>query len=211
MDYFEINRISNSDLSRFKAEVILGDTYTRPERASNFGKAFHAQLLEPHLPAETYAGVNYTLISRLVDKVQQDDFCRRYLAAGEKEALVLFTDPTTQAKCKAKLDVQLTHTRSHTVTILDFKTTNARDYAAFVHSITGYDYDRQAAFYMDSIGAERFILIGVQKVKPYDLFYFEANQAFGFVEYGRKKYRALLKKYVAHYNLSANNYYKHSA
>lgn len=136
---------------------------------------------------------------------------QKYLLNGEKEELVLFNDPTTQAKCKAKLDVKFEDTQSQSKTILDFKTTYARDYTDFVSSLTGYDYDRQAAFYMDSIHAQRFIFIGVQKVKPYDLFYFEANKAFGFIEYGRKKYKALLKKYVAHYNLSANNYYKHSA
>lgn len=211
MDYFEINRISNSDLSRFKSEVILGETYRRPEKATNFGKVFHALLLEPHLPIETYAGVNHTLINRLIEKVKQDTFCRRYLTNGAKEELVLFTDPTTQAKCKAKLDVKFEDAQSHSKTILDFKTTYARDYAVFISSLTGYDYDRQAAFYLDSIDAQRFIFIGVQKVKPYDLFYFEANKAFGFVEYGRKKYKALLKNYVAYYNLSANNYYKHSA
>lgn len=211
MDYFEINRISNSDLSRFKWEIILGQPYKRPEKATHFGNAFHALLLEPHLPIETYAGLNYTLINRLVDKVKQDTFCKKYLANGEKEELVLFTDPTTQAKCKAKLDVQFEDLQSQSKTILDFKTTSARNDAEFISSLTAYDYDRQAAFYVDSIGAQRFIFIGVQKVKPYDLFYFEANKAFGFIEYGRKKYKALLKKYVAHYNLSANNYYKHSA
>ena len=211
MDYFEINRISNSDLSRFKSEVILGETYKRPEKATSFGKVFHALLLEPHLPLASYPGINYHLINRLVDKVKNDTFCKGYLKNGEKEELILFTDPTTQAKCKAKLDVKFDNKRTNHITILDFKTTYTRNYAEFIGSLTAYDYDRQAAFYTDSIQAQRFILIGVQKVKPYDLFYFEANKAFGFIEYGRKKYKAILKKYVAHYNLSANNYYKHSA
>jgi hypothetical protein len=211
MDYFEINRISNSDLSRFKSEIILGETYQRPEKATNFGKVFHGLLLEPHLPIETYPGIDYRLIDRLINKVKEDMFCSGYLTNGLKEELVLFTDSTTQAKCKAKLDIKFRNTRSNTITILDFKTTYARNYAQFVGSLTSYDYDRQAAFYMDSVHAQRFILIGVQKIKPYDLFYFEANKAFGFVDYGRKKYKALLKKYVAHYNLSAHNFYKHSA
>lgn len=86
MDYFEINRISNSDLSRFKAEIILGEIYKRPEKATNFGKVFHVQLLEPHLPLETYGGVNYELINRLVDKVKKDSFCKNTSLMEKKKS-----------------------------------------------------------------------------------------------------------------------------
>jgi hypothetical protein len=208
MDYFEINRISNSDLSHFKSEVILDQTYRLPEKATNFGKAFHALLLEPQVATRHYPTVDYNLINRLVEKVRNEILCRGYLEGGVKEEVILFTDPTTQAKCKAKLDIIFENNQSKEKTIIDFKTTCAKDYAHFISSLVAYDYDRQAAFYTDSINAQSFILIGVQKIKPYEMFYFEASKLPDFVEYGRKKYKALLKGYIDYYNLAANNYYK---
>jgi hypothetical protein len=211
MDYHQINRISNSDLSQFKSEVILGKEYRRPQKAFDFGNAFHAMLLEPHLPIKSYSSVDYCLVNKLVEKVRKESCCNWHLMNGCKEQIILFEDATTLAKCKAKLDVVTSNLDGVKTIIMDFKTTQEKDYAAFLNSMLAYDYDRQAAFYTDSIGAETFIFVGVQKIMPYELFFFEATKAPGFLEYGRKKYKALLKKYVAYHNLAANNFYKHVA
>ena len=211
MDYYQLNRISNSDLSKFKAEVILGKDYKLPEKAVEFGHAFHTRLLEPHLATETYTTVDYALVYRLVENVKKDSFCNWHLINGSKENIILFDEPSTQARCKAKLDILTGSATAKNKIILDFKTTSAPDYAAFLCALLAFDYDRQAAFYTDSIGANTFIFVGVQKIKPYDLFFFEATQAPGFLEYGRKKYKALLKAYVAYHNLAANNFYKYVA
>ncbi len=115
---------------------------------------------------------------------------RWYLQYSRKEQVELFTDPDTGLACKSKLDVLY---RRHTV--LDFKTTSTRSLSEFVEKCSEYDYDRQAAFYLDAVGGKRFIFVGIQKIKPHALFYFEATAANGFVEYGRKKYKALLRKW----------------
>ncbi len=100
----------------------------------------------------------------------------------------LFTDTDTGLDCKSKLDVLY---RRHT--ILDF--TSTRSLPEFVAKCYEYDYDRQAAFYLDAAGGKRFIFVGIQKVKPHALFHFEATAADGFVGYGRRKYKALLRKW----------------
>lgn len=151
------------------------------------------------------------MVEKLVEKVKNETFCKRHLVNGIKEQIILFEDPTTLAKCKARLDLHTVSLKRQKKIIVDFKTTQAKDYAAFLRSLLEYDYDRQAAFYTDSIKAETFVFIGIQKIKPYDLFFFEASKAPGFLQYGRKKYKVLLKKYVAHYNLAAYNFYKHVA
>ncbi len=134
--------------------------------------------------------------SRLTEAVRQDAFCRRYLrmaerqpaqihshernltgssaAQAERERIVLFTDPTTQLACKSRLDLVYTSPRRQNALIFDFKTTSARTQAQFLQSCYDYDYDRQAAFYLDSLryadGHEwattkrfRFVFIGVMK------------------------------------------------
>lgn len=79
--------------------------------------------------------------------------------------------------------------------IVDLKTTGQLTYEAFLQSCFDHDYDRQAAFYLDSIGGKRFVSVGIQKKAPYDLFFFDASNEKNFIETGRKKYKALLRKW----------------
>ena len=156
----------------------------------------------------------------LMDAVWRDPFCRRYLrmagqvgatdqstAKSERERVVLFTDPATQLACKTRLDLVYTSPKGQNALIFDFKTTSARTQAQFLQSCYDYDYDRQAAFYLDSLrfadGNEwattkqaRFLFVGVMKQQPHRLFAVEATSLPGFIDYGRKKYRFWLKKWL---------------
>ena len=83
--------------------------------------------------------------------IRQDAFCRRYLRLSERERIVLSTDPTTGIACKARLDMVYTSPKRQNALIIDIKTTSARTQAQFLDSCYTYDYDRQAAFYLDSL------------------------------------------------------------
>ncbi len=189
MDYYQIRRISNSDLTAFKHKL-LGIPQKLPAKAISFGIALHTLLLEPEKLEVLPAGVDGQLLKRLGETVLADKQCRWYLRYSRKEQVELFEDARTGLPCKARLDV--IYRRS---TVLDFKTTSARTHEEFAAKCLQYDYDRQAAFYLDAIGGKRFIFVGIQKVKPYGLFHLEATARPGFVEYGRKKYQALLRKW----------------
>ena len=52
------------------------------------------------------------------------------------------------------------------LTLIDFKTTSSPDLPHFLTTIEKYDYDRQAALYLDVLSATRFLIIGVQKKAP---------------------------------------------
>ena len=187
------------------------------------------QLL-PDLANERLTATEQVKLDGLMKTVQRDSFCRRYLrqadrwasqqerlftgfdegetltGQSERERVVLFTDPTTQQACKARLDLVYTSPKRQNALILDFKTTSARTQAQFLQSCYDYDYDRQVAFYLDSLrNADshewastkrfRFVFIGVMKQKPHRLFAVDATSIPGFVEYGRKKYRFWLRKW----------------
>ncbi|MFD1144936.1 PD-(D/E)XK nuclease-like domain-containing protein [Larkinella insperata] len=212
IDYRSIPRVSNSDLTRLKEEF-LGTNRFIGQRALQFGRAFHSHLLEP----ESVGGIIEQLLpdlkpvesgrlEHLTEQVRRDSFCRRYLRKSERERVVLFTDPLTELACKARLDMVYTSPKSRHALILDFKTTSARTQSQFLQSCYDYDYDRQAAFYIDGLRHAdsrewdqtrqiRFILIGVQKQKPHRLFAIDATSIPDFVEYGRKKYRFWLRKW----------------
>lgn len=225
-DYRAIPRVSNSDLTRLKEEHLgywsVPSARFATDKTRAFGKAFHQHLLEP----ETLGTVMQQLmpdllapgqvdprlapnqseqLGHLMETIRKDGFCRRYLRRSEKERVVLFTEPQTGIACKARLDLVYTSPKRQSALVLDFKTTSARTQAQFLQSCYDYDYDRQAAFYIDSLryaGDEwadtrrfRFVFVGVMKQRPHRLFAVDATSIPNFMEYGRKKYRFWLRKW----------------
>ncbi len=215
-DYRALPRVSNSDLTRLKEEH-LGYS-ERPtastERAKAFGRAFHQHLLEP----ETVGTIMQQFLpdmlppnpsddlTKLMQTVRNDAFCNRYLRLSERERVVLWDDPITGLACKARLDMVYTSPKRQNALIIDLKTTSARTQAQFLESCYTYDYDRQAAFYLDSLHYAntrewantqqfRFVFVGVMKQRPNRLFAVDATSIPGFVDYGRKKYRFWLRKW----------------
>jgi PDDEXK-like domain of unknown function (DUF3799) len=190
-EYRSLPRVSNSDLSEFR-NFLFGYAAPKPEKAFAFGSAFHEALLgdaDPVLPPDFQ---EVELVDFLVDRVRTFPGCSWIIHEGVKETVQLFQDPITGIACKARLDL-LWQGRL----IVDFKTTSASTHEEFRDHCLRYHYDRQAAFYMDSLpGAEctkTFFFIGVQKVKPFDMFFLQADE--GFISGGRNKYQSLLQAF----------------
>lgn len=228
-EYRSLLRVSNSDLTRLKEEHLgyWSSPSSRfiPEKTKVFGRAFHQHLLEPEtvgtvlsqfLPdmvdpltqpaSDALAPAQTEQLKKLMQTIRQDAFCKRYLRMSERERVVLFTEPTTGVACKSRLDMVYTSQKRRNALIIDLKTTSARTQAQFLESCYTYDYDRQAAFYVDSLRHAdsqewdmtrqfRFVFIGIMKQRPYRLFAVEATSIPGFMEYGRKKYRFWLRKW----------------
>ncbi|WP_080057857.1 PD-(D/E)XK nuclease-like domain-containing protein [Spirosoma aerolatum] len=227
--YRSIMRVSNSDLTRLKEEH-LGYWSTPSarfisEKTKVFGRAFHQHLLEPEsvgtviaqllpdlidpasqLPTDELAPAQSKQLQTLMKTIRQDTFCRRYLRLSERERIILSTDPATGIACKARLDMVYTSPKRRNALIIDLKTTSARSQAQFLESCYTYDYDRQAAFYIDSLRHAdnrewastrqfRFVFIGIMKQRPHRLFAVDASSIPGFLDYGRKKYRFWLRKW----------------
>lgn len=189
MDYRSIPRISNSDLTEFRNHLFRYQVY-KPAKAFAFGSALHQLLLEPKSQPNLSGIDDLPLLQHLTTQVRANRFCKWALRFTQKENVRLFEDPDTGLPCKTKIDSLYKGNL-----IIDFKSTSQRDYRRFIESCQAYDYDRQAAFYLDSVGAKRFVFIGIQKVEPYDLFYFEPTRAPRFIAQGRRKYKALLQEW----------------
>ncbi|MCK8495844.1 PD-(D/E)XK nuclease-like domain-containing protein [Spirosoma sp. RP8] len=187
MDYRSLPRISNSDLTEFKNRIFGYRPY-QPASALAFGSALHELILEPNTNVNMPESVDRNLLNKVAEQVQADAYCRWALQFSRKESVQLWKDPATGLLLKSKLD--LVHRNR---LVIDFKSTSQRTHADFLKSLHTYDYDRQAAFYLDSVNAHRFVFIGVQKIKPYNIWIVEPPACF--VETGRKKYRALLREW----------------
>ena len=190
-DYRAAPAIANSDLSRLRDA--LNGRLPRPTSSLNalsLGTAFHTALLEPELYEPGTPGINDTLVWWLVDGVKLNPELNAMLEVGTAEPSCIFTEPTTNTLCKLRADL-IVDQPGQPYTIIDFKTTLARDYNHFLSQCSGYDYDRQAAFYSDALRADRFLLVGVQKVEPFQVFTVEVPSYM--LAEGRAKYLRLLK------------------
>ena len=87
------------------------------------------------------------------------------------------------------------YTTTHTATGIEVKL--RPELAHFLTTIEKYDYDRQAALYLDVPGATRFLIIGVQKKDPHNIWRVELTATPGLIEQGRKKYGTLLRHFAA--------------
>ncbi|AWM32707.1 PD-(D/E)XK nuclease-like domain-containing protein [Hymenobacter nivis] len=193
--YRALPAIANSDLSRLRDALDGRPPRTDGGNGSNsgalsFGTAFHTALLEPTDYQPGQPGLNDTLVWWLVEGVKLNTELNRLLEAGTPEPSVLFTEPQTGTLCKLRADL-VVDAPGLPYTVVDFKTTNARDADHFRWQCSAYDYDRQAAFYTDALGAERFLLVGVQKSEPFGVFPLEVTDQM--LAEGREKYHRLLR------------------
>ena len=191
--YRALPAVANSDLSRLRDA--LDGRPPRPQTSSNagalsFGTAFHTALLEPADYVPGQPGLNDTLVWWLVEGVKLNTQLAALLERGTAEVSVIFTEPDTDTLCKLRADLVVDHP-DEPLTLIDFKTTMARDADHFLWQCSAYDYDRQAAFYTDALHAERFLLVGVQKVEPFGVFTIEVSEAM--LAEGRQKYQRLLR------------------
>lgn len=184
-EYRALPRISNSDLGDFEDIVFNRPEREKPLTAFSFGTAVHELILEPQIINRLPQNVDIAKVQILAKTFWNESWLKWLLRFSKKEEVILWTCPVTGLPLKSKLDIIL---RGRNV--YDIKTTSASSIEQFAKHCQAYGYDRQAAFYMDSIGAKRFFFIALSKTKKDMVFIMEADRSF--IESGRKKYRKLL-------------------
>jgi hypothetical protein len=184
--YYSVKRISNSDLDLAR-HLVMGTPHYKPRAALRFGQALHEAVLEAHkFDLTHYPDVDAALLQKCIHSLHQYPCCARLLE-GKREHEVYWTEYYTKIACKSKLDVLGTDT------VIDLKTTNARTQAEFEQNALRFEYDRQLAFYADSVCARKMVLIGISK-KVQKVFVLETTARSSFAEWGRAKYRFILLK-----------------
>ncbi|WP_461054766.1 PD-(D/E)XK nuclease-like domain-containing protein [Spirosoma arcticum] len=189
MSYRTMRRYANSDLGEFRNKLFSNQALRVSGAAQVFGTLFHGLLLEAKL-ADDVSPKMTSQLNAMRESALGSKFLANVLQAAQVEQVRTWVEPLTGLPCKAQLDIWAAENEL----VVDIKTTSARSYGEFLKSCEDYHYDRQAAFYLDGTPeAKRFVILGVQKQAPYEVFYFEATACRGCIEGGRKKYQGLLK------------------
>ena len=190
--------VSNTDLSQLKA-ALLGKPNTPNPVALAYGSHFHTAVLEPPQYARTEErGIKWADLETLARQVRRQRYCRDLLYRGQAEQSYTATHTATGVGVKLRPDLLVRSRAGRQLTLIDFKTTSSPDLAHFLTTIEKYDYDRQAALYLDVLGATRFLIIGVQKKTPHAVWRVELTATPGLLEQGRKKYVTLLRHHARH-------------
>jgi hypothetical protein len=188
--------VSNTDLSDLKASI-LGQLRRPNPVALAFGSHFHTAVLEPGQYQRTdERGIKWPDLETLARQLRRQRYCRDLLYRGQAEQSFTATHTVSGVGVKLRPDLLVRSRAGRQLTLIDFKTSSAPDLAHFLATIEKYDYDRQAALYLDVLGATRFLIIGVQKKAPYQVWRVELTAMPGLIEQGRKKYAALLRHHA---------------
>ena len=193
--------VSNTDLSTLKQEL-LGQLRQLNPVALAYGSHFHTAVLEPPYYARTAErGIKWADLEQLARQVRRQRYCRDLLYRGQAEQSYTATHTATGVGVKLRPDLLVNSRAGRQLTLIDFKTTSSPDLPHFLTTIEKYDYDRQAALYLDVLGATRFLIIGVQKkagpLRGNEVWRVELTAMPGLIEQGRKKYGTLLRHFAA--------------
>ena len=165
--------------------------------AQVFGTVLHAVVLEP--TRECYVirpeGMKFTTSegkawrdSQTLPILDVDDDCRikSMLVRLHEHPIVssLLKSAQTEVACfgthanglqiKGRIDILAKYKKK--VVIADIKTTDDASPMAFDRSVRKYRYDRQAAFYLDLTGSDRFLFVAVEKEAPFAVAVYELSQ-----------------------------------
>ena len=200
--------ISNTDLSNLADELLGRPRVVNQYRSAalNFGAYFHSATLEPDAfcctnPTDARDEQQRRQAAQLAAAIRRRRYPRHviYTSRGQAEQTFTATHQPTGLLVKVRPDLLIDSPKRQRRTVVDFKTTSCRDLAQFLTTVEKYSYDQQGAFYADVLGAQRVVLIAVQKRAPKGqepaVWVHELTPSQ--LEKGRKKYGKLLRCYAA--------------
>lgn len=219
----KIQAVSNSYLSRLDRCPAAAKVPQADSPAFAFGSAFHTLVLEemkfgdefavyPSYDKRTKEGkerfaefqgnaegkeiimeADYETLLEMRTAVYSHPFAKQILAEGISEQTVIFTEPTSNIRCKCRPDRVPSNGGG---VIIDLKTTTDASEYGFGRSMVKYNYCNQAAFYVDGYNSatgadvDAFIFVAVEKTAPYRVATYLIDG--DFLQYGRENYQALL-------------------
>ena len=157
-EYFKLPRLSNSGLTEIK-DMLIGRNIPPSQQAFRFGSLLDAMLTQRHNIEVSGASSEMMQMVLAMSKAW-----RKYELSATYDLMpsqVVHVEDVFGVEGKCMFDKQLGKVG------LDFKTTAAIDLYGFEKTIQTFDYDRQAAWYMEVGGVDFFTFIAFSKKYPH--------------------------------------------
>ena len=179
------------DLTR---DIVVNGEPAKNPKATKAYKERAAAWREEHDGREIVDQTEFDRLKGVLGALWSDERCREWFASmGPVEVSVLWNDPATGLRCKARIDKVVSDNL-----LVDMKT--SRDAADFEKTVLNYGYDRQAAFYLDGWRAAtghfaQFAFAVVESEAPHGVR--AAPVSAGVIVSGRRKYQEALQVVAA--------------
>lgn len=198
--YYDLPEVSNSDLGKLKDEL-FGARRFDPTQAYRFGSLVDILITEPdkanyltrEAGGESYSKDEWDLAVQMKQAFKNDEFSSKILQLSTMQKVTRvpafkiqhrgysFTLPV---RCKWDLFINDMGWGG------DIKSTVATTQDQFLNACYHFDYNRQRAWYMDLVGAEKDVLIGISK-KNLKVFKIFIDRDSEFYKSGREQYQEL--------------------
>lgn len=167
-----------------------------PSAATKSAIAFWDEWDAMHPGKLRITSAEYDVVQHIADAVRRHP-AASYLLDGPKEVerTIIWDEIVTGAPCKMRPDCLPRLVDC----IVDLKFAEDASPEGFARMVMNYDYDWQAAFYLDGMDAiyeskEVFIFIAAEKVPPYAVGVYQTPPEV--INKGREKYRQACARYV---------------
>ena len=204
--YYSRPEVSNSELGWLDKYFLPPAVVIDLEAAYRFGSLLDAMITEPEqvnyykmtVGGEQFSKDEFEKAAAMKKVFFSDPFCRSLAAQCEMQKVSVTHDfPVEYNGFRFSMDVRCKWDFFAPRIDLsgDLKTTACTTQKQFEASIHHYNYDRQAAFYMDIENKSNFIFIGISKVAPHKIFKVPVKRGGSLYNSGKEKYQQLAFKY----------------
>lgn len=208
--YYNRPEVSNSDLSWLKKQFFTSGEFMDPTEAYKFGTLIDAMITEAHrvdfykltVDEVQYTQDQFDLAQEMKKAFLQDELCRNLLKQSNTQAVdinsnfqIEFEGVKFQLPARCKWDLRLSTWGA------DIKSTTATTQKQFIDACHCFEYNRQRAWYMDIIGSNQDMLIGISKVNK-KVFKIPIKRGDDFYNSGKLQYQELSFKW---WTLFVNN------
>ena len=138
--------------------------------ASKEGKAWRDSQTHPIL-----GGDDDDAVQAMYRSLWRSERAKRMIVGATKECAVFEIHQPTGLLLKGRIDLFNFDRAKKEVSIADIKTTDDASPGEFARSVRKWGYHRQAAYYMDLVGATRFFFIAVEKAAPFAVAIYELD------------------------------------
>ena len=135
------------------------------DKRTKQGKADYAEFTNNNMFKTVISESDYALIEQMTDKLMRDSDAKTLISKGVKEKIIAWNNEEYDINCKGMLDVY----REDSGIIVDLKTTQDSSYYGFASSVRKFKYYKQAAFYLDAVGAQEFYIVAIEKNPPFSI------------------------------------------
>lgn len=203
--YYSRPEVSNSDLGQLEKYWLPQTFIIDLEAAYRFGSLIDALITEPgivdyyklQVSGVQYSKEEFDKAIAMKQAFYNDPFCKSFAAQCEMQKVSVKKDFQMSVKgVKFSLDVRAKWDFFAPKIDLsgDLKSTACTTQKQFEQSILHFNYDRQAAFYMDIENKSNFMFIGISKVN-YKIFKVPVKRGSEIYNSGKDKYTELAFRY----------------